>query len=80
MIAQWYSSDIQFEVSALDGVYVPLVTCIQELVSVARIPRAWVFRNTLISLTTKVANEAFLNQVLRMANVPSKGHKVAVLV
>ena len=80
MIAQWYSSDVRFEVSALDGVYVPLVTCIQELVSVARIPQAWVFRNTLISLTTKVANEAFLNQVLQMANVPSKGHKVAVLV
>ena len=30
---QQYSSDIPLEVSALGGVYVPLVTCIQELVA-----------------------------------------------
>jgi len=30
---QRYSSDIQFEVSALGGAYVPLVTYVQELVN-----------------------------------------------
>ena len=39
------SSDIWFKVSTLGGVYVSLY------LEVARIPEAWVFRNTRISLT-----------------------------